>query len=190
MQDMFLRLADAPMARMFVLAGIIFLMFAVIGKVEGKIDPGNIGRIGAAILGVALMIIGVTMQYAEMHDLRQEQIALLQRSASAIMPNASVSTTQIAPSENKLTILVVNATYGRSCNGKSGNASTALSKACDGKSTCDYEVEAVDIENATANCARDFAAEWKCGNGSVVYSAVLPGEAVSKHEKLHLACMG
>jgi hypothetical protein len=51
MQDVILKLVDVPMVRMFVLAGIIFLMIAVLGKIEGKIEPGSIGRIGSAILG-------------------------------------------------------------------------------------------------------------------------------------------
>ncbi|HAF43706.1 MAG TPA: hypothetical protein DCK83_01845, partial [Gallionellaceae bacterium] len=65
MKDVMLRLVDVPMVRMFVLAGILFLMIAVLGKIEGKIEPGRIGRIGAAILGAVLIVIGLVMQYGE-----------------------------------------------------------------------------------------------------------------------------
>ena len=64
MQDVLVKLADVPFARMFVLAGIIFLLVAVLGKVEGKIDPGQMGRIGASVLGVVLLIVGVLLQFS------------------------------------------------------------------------------------------------------------------------------
>src|SRR5512135_3866274 len=69
MQDVMLRLVDVPMVRMFVLSGILFLMIAVLGKIEGKIEPGRIGRLGAAILGAVLIVIGLVMQYSENHDI-------------------------------------------------------------------------------------------------------------------------
>jgi hypothetical protein len=47
MQNVILRLVDVPMVRMFILAGILFLFIAVVGKIEGKIEPGSID-IGAA----------------------------------------------------------------------------------------------------------------------------------------------
>ena len=68
MKDVFLRLVDVPMVRMFVLSGIIFLMIAVLGKIEGKIEPGRIGRIGAALLGAVLIVIGLALQFGETHD--------------------------------------------------------------------------------------------------------------------------
>ncbi len=197
MQDVIMRLVDVPIARMFVLAGIIFLMVAVLGKVEGKIDPGQVGRIGASVLGVVLMIIGVLMQYAEMHEVRQERISMLQQSVtSAITGGTTTSASEVAASADKAStkpdsaIKVVSGTFARACNGKPGNATALLSKACDGKASCDYAVEPVALEEAPASCAKDFAAEWKCGTGSTVYSATLPADALAKSEKLHLACAG
>lgn len=196
MQEVIMRLADVPIARMFVLAGIIFLVIAVLGKVEGKIDPGQVGRIGASILGVVLMIIGVVMQYAEMHEVRQEQLAILQKSVASVSATVSgaitpkASEVHAAGADNRPAVKVVSGSYARACNGKAGNATASLAKACDGKPECDYAVEAVALENSPVNCARDFAAEWKCGSGSTVYSATLPAEALNKNEKLHLACAG
>ncbi len=183
MQEVILRLADVPIARMFVLAGIVFLVIAVLGKVEGKIEPGQVGRIGASILGIVLMVIGVIMQYAEMHEVRQLQKTV----SAAIAPEAAPS---VAKAPEGQPIKVVSGTYGRACNGKAGNATQSLAKACDGKPTCDYAAEAVPLENAPANCVKDFAAEWKCGSGSTVYSAALPADAMAKRETLHLACAG
>ena len=206
MQEVITRLVDVPFARMFVLAGIVFLIVAVLGKVEGKIDPGNVGRIGASVLGIALLIIGIVMQYVEIREVALERIAQQSRfqppnttaaPVGSVTPKqSSVPDTSSKPagtsdasSPDKPAIKVASATYGRSCNAKAGNATQQIAKACDGKSVCDYAVEPVDLEDTLANCARDFAAEWKCGSNSAVYSAILPAGA-GKNEKLHLACAG
>src|SRR5512135_2775666 len=94
MQDVILRLVDVPMVRMFVLAGLIFLMIAVLGKIEGKIEPGRIGRIGSAVLGVVLIIIGLAMQYGENHDM----YAKLQPNMLSAYPSQSVAATVVAAS--------------------------------------------------------------------------------------------
>jgi hypothetical protein len=185
MNDIVMRLVDAPIARMFVLSGIIFLLIAVLGKIEGKIEPGKFGRIGAAIFGLFMMFFGVFMQNLQTHELGPEQIALLQQTLmlnNAVVP---VKISDIAAPAH--TIKVVAATYGRNCNGKIGNATVLLAKACDEKNSCDYAPEAATLENPTNNCNSDLAAEWKCGNGSSIYTATLPADA-SKGEKLRIAC--
>lgn len=206
MQEVITRLVDVPFARMFVLAGIVFLMVAVLGKVEGKIDPSNVGRVGAAILGVVLLIIGVVMQYIEIREVALERAAQQSRTQSQNPTGAPASNMAAKPSgapdapakqagapdvasADKPTIKVVSGTYGRNCNAKAGNATEQLAKACDGKPVCDYAVEPVELEDASATCAKDFAAEWKCGSSSAVYSAILPAGA-GKNDKLHLACAG
>lgn len=201
MQEVIKNLVDVPFARMFVLAGIIFLLVAVLGKVEGKIDPGNMGRMGASVLGIVLMIVGIVLQSMEIRDLNQERMAQMAhlQSQNAIAQTAitaladTVASKQsgvaAASSVDSVLLKIVSGTYGRSCNAKAGNATQQLAKACDGKSSCDYAVEPVELADAPANCARDFAAEWKCGSGSTVYSATLPATA-GKNEKLHLACAG
>lgn len=205
MQEVITRLVDVPFARMFVLAGIIFLLVAVLGKVEGKIDPGNVGRIGASVLGVVLLIIGVVMQYIEIRELSLERAAQQSRmqpqnaaapaavTAKPATPDASSKQagTPEATAADRPAIKVVSGTYGRNCNGKAGNATQQIAKSCDGKSVCDYAIEPVELENAPANCAKDFAAEWKCGSGNTVYTAILPvgpDKNPDKNEKLHLAC--
>lgn len=201
MQEVIAKLVDVPFARMFVLAGIVFLLLAVLGKVEGKIDPGQTGRIGALALGLLMMAVGVVLQYTSMHDIDAAGIAQQARQgghslASELAGSVSsevrtVVKAGVSPPAHPAaaTLKVVSGTYGRSCNAKPGNDTVPLARACNGKASCDYAVTPVAIEGAPAGCAADFAAEWKCGSGAVVYSATLPPAAVPK-ETLHLACAG
>ncbi len=186
MQDVILRLVDVPMVRMFVLSGIIFLMIAVLGKIEGKIEPGRIGRIGAAVLGALLVMIGLAMQYSENHDIYAKLppnviTALPPQNVVAVSPASAA-----APAET-VVIKVVSGTYGRNCNAKPGNATAPLAKACDGQNACDFIIDTATLEDLSPNCSKDFAAEWKCGNGNTVYSAALSSLS-GKNDKLHLGC--
>ena len=188
MQDVILRLVDVPMVRMFVLSGIIFLMIAVLGKIEGKIEPGRIGRIGAAILGIVMILIGLAMQNNESHDLYTRlppnAVAALQpQNAAPATPASSNTPTNLA----KSTIKVVSGTYGRNCNGKAGNATALLSRSCDGQINCDFIIDTTTLEDPAPNCGKDFAAEWKCGEGNAVYSAALPS-LTGNNDRLRLAC--
>jgi hypothetical protein len=188
MQDVILRLVDVPMVRMFILAGILFLFIAVVGKIEGKIEPGSVGRIGAAILGAVLIIIGITMQYSENHDI----YAKLPPNVVATLPPqnvVAVSPASAAVNAEAAAIRVVSGTYGRNCNAKAGNATALLAKACDGRSSCDFTIDTTVLEDPSPNCSKDFAAEWKCGNGNAVYSAALSSIS-GKSDKLRLNCAG
>jgi hypothetical protein len=186
MQDVILRLVDVPMVRMFVLSGIIFLMIAVLGKIEGKIEPGRIGRIGAAILGAVLILIGLIMQFGETHDMYAK---LAPNLAAALPPQNVVAAVSAPPGVELTAIKVVSGTYGRNCNAKAGNATALLSKACDGKNSCDFTIDTAALEDPAPNCSKDFAAEWKCGNGNAVYSAAL-SSLTGKDDRLHLSCAG
>lgn len=187
MQEVITRLVDVPFARMFVLSGIIFLLVAVLGKVEGKIDPGNVGRLGALLLGIALMIAGIAMQYLEINQAAQERTTQLSHPQAA--PAAIPAVKLADAAADKPSIKITSGTYGRSCNATAGNATAPLAKTCDDHTACDVAVEALAMADPAPNCSKDFAAEWKCGSGSTVYSATLPATA-GKNEKLHLACAG
>ncbi len=186
MQDVILRLVDVPMVRMFVLSGIIFLMIAVLGKIEGKIEPGRIGRIGAAILGAALILIGLAMQFSETHDMYAK---LPPNVVAALPPGVGAAPASAVANAEITAIKVVSGTYGRNCNAKAGNATAPLSKACDGRSSCDFTIDTTALEDPAPNCSKDFAAEWKCGNGNAVYSAAL-SSLTGKNDKLRLNCAG
>jgi hypothetical protein len=51
----------APLATVFVVAGMIFLLIAVVGNISGKIEPGAKGRVISRILGLAFIITGLAM---------------------------------------------------------------------------------------------------------------------------------
>jgi hypothetical protein len=173
------------MVRMFILAGIFFLFLSVVGKIEGKIEPGSIGRIGAAILGTILMAIGIAMQYSDNHDI----YAKLPPNVVASLPPQNVVSVApaSAPALEALMIKVVSGTYGRNCNGKAGNATAQVAKACDVHSNCDFTIDTTILEDPAPNCSKDFFAEWKCGNNNAVYSASLSSLA-GKNDKLRLNC--
>jgi len=48
-------LSETPVAKLAALLGIVFLLIAVLGDVAGKVQPGRLGRIGAAIIGILLL---------------------------------------------------------------------------------------------------------------------------------------
>jgi hypothetical protein len=182
MQDVMVKLVDLPLARMFVLAGIVFLLVAVMGRIEGKIEPGNAGRVGASIIGVLLMAVGLAMYFLDGDSVRD---ALRDGAARSLAPQASA----IAAAHTAPAIKVVAGSFGRSCGAPAGNATAALSRACDGRSACSFVLDAAPAEGATPGCDKDYAAEWKCGSGAGVYSATIPPGA-GRGASLTLACPG
>src|SRR5215470_5181344 len=57
--DSLSHLLDAPVANIFIIAGIAFLGIGAVGKITGKIEPDKGGRIVCALLGVVLLLGGV-----------------------------------------------------------------------------------------------------------------------------------
>lgn len=208
MQDIMMRLVDVPLARMFVLASIIFLLLAVLGKIEGKIEPGKIGRIGATIVGVILLSAGLAMHFNEADAFRDKlRESMIPSQAAARAANASpgggmVRLAMASPSdagpmdkagasektENiKSTIKAVIGTYGNNCGAKPGNATAQVARACDGQTLCEYKIDPAALEDPAPDCAKNFTVEWKCGTGATVYAVSMPADAV-RGEPLRLAC--
>ncbi|HXZ53368.1 MAG TPA: hypothetical protein VEH51_15335 [Burkholderiales bacterium] len=198
MQDVMVKLVDLPLARMFVLAGIIFLLVAVMGRIEGKIEPGHAGRVGASIIGLLLMAVGLTMYFLDgdaMRDaLREGAARTLAPEASAIAATKAARATRAAdptpaaPAARPApAIKVVAGTFGKSCGAPAGNATAALARACDGRIACSFALDAAPAEGTTPGCERDYAAEWKCGSGAGVFSATIPAGA-GHGASLTLAC--
>lgn len=52
-------LVDAPIPNLIVLAGIVFVFIAAVGKISGKIEPDTRGRIACGVLGVILIPSGI-----------------------------------------------------------------------------------------------------------------------------------
>ena len=208
MQDILLRLVDVPLARMFVLASILFLLLAVLGKIEGKIEPGKIGRIGATLVGVILLGAGLAMHFNDSDALRdklRESVGVppaaptragnvpdgtMVRLAMAGQGGAA-STDKVGAGEKteniKSTIKVVTGSYGNNCGAKSGNATAQVARACDGQSLCEYKIDPATLEDSAPGCAKNFTAEWKCGTAATVYSVSVPPGGVPG-ENLRLAC--
>ena len=181
MREVLIRLVDVPLARILVLAGFIFILVGILGKIEGKIEPGPAGRISAAIIGALLLVVGVFMQYeelryAELHELNAKaQLEQTGKQSAAAVPVTLVK--------------VVSATWGRNCNAKAGNATAKLADICDGASSCDFLVDPTGLEDPAPNCSKDFSAEWRCGDGSAVLSATLPVLS-GNNDRLKLSCAG
>ena len=51
----------APTGSLLVIAGIVFLLIAVVGNISGKIEPGPTGRIAGGVIGLSLLIGGLTV---------------------------------------------------------------------------------------------------------------------------------
>jgi hypothetical protein len=189
MREVLIRLVDVPIARILVLAGFVFILIGILGKIEGKIEPGPTGRLSAAILGVMLLAVGIFMQYtelkyAEMHEMNVK--AQMEQAALLLAQSAPASA---VPAVASFPIKVVSASYGRNCNAKAGNATETVADTCDGRSSCDFPVDPAELGDPAPNCSKDFAAEWKCGDGNAVYSAALSSLA-GKNDKLRLSCAG
>lgn len=209
MQDIMMRLVDVPLARMFVLASIIFLLLAVLGKIEGKIEPGKIGRIGATIVGAILLSAGLAMHFNEAGDLRDKLRESMNPSQPASVrasgdtsgstmvrlamatPGGAIAADKTGANEKmenaKSTIKVVTGTYGNNCGAKPGNATAPVSRACDGQTLCEYKIDPAALEDSAPDCAKNFTAEWKCGAGATVYAVSVPAGA-ARGEPLRLAC--
>ncbi|AMK77819.1 MULTISPECIES: LCCL domain-containing protein [Methylomonas] len=65
MDEIVKALFSAPLATVFVIAGLIFLLVAVVGNISGKIEPGPKGRLFSGILGLAFVIVGLAMHFAQ-----------------------------------------------------------------------------------------------------------------------------
>lgn len=51
----------APVATLFIVAGILFLLIAVVGNISGRLEPGVKGRIASGVLGLTFVLIGLAM---------------------------------------------------------------------------------------------------------------------------------
>lgn len=62
MGDLVKSAVTAPVPKLFILGGLIFLGIAVVGRIRDKIDPGKWGRVASAVLGLILVVAGLRMQ--------------------------------------------------------------------------------------------------------------------------------
>lgn len=209
MQDLLTRMMDVPLAHMFVLASLLFLLVAVLGRIEGKIEPGNAGRIGATLLGVILMFAGLAMHFNETDALRDKMREGMGTSSSAparssdngrgdgmlrvAVASQAGGTSVSKPAPNagsegmKPVVKVLSGTYGGNCGAKPGNATTEVARVCDGQAQCEFKIDASALEDTSPNCAKNISVEWVCGAGGAVYTVSLLAGARPK-DPLRLAC--
>jgi hypothetical protein len=197
MHDVVTRLVDVPLTRMFVLAGVIFLLVAVLGRIEGKIEPGKLGRIGAAAVGSILLLVGLAMHALEGEALRewlrensaQYSSGAGQTSARGHVVRQAAAAEKLAARnpDEKYAIRVLAGTYGRNCGAKPGNATAHLARACDGRASCDYRIDGAALEDPAPSCDKDYVAEWRCGAGPTVYAASVSGDT-GRGGAVMLAC--
>jgi hypothetical protein len=86
-------------------------------------------------------------------------------------------------------IHIVDATYGLACQGfvppsgkpnlvKAGNATAALTSACDkAKTTCLFVVDVGRLGDPADGCGKDFVANWRCGSDQKINQFYLTAEA-------------
>jgi hypothetical protein len=75
MLEMIKDIFQAPPATLLMVFGLGFLVLAVIGKISGKIDPGNTARIISGVLGACLLIAGLVMQITSRPDKSLDNIS-------------------------------------------------------------------------------------------------------------------
>jgi hypothetical protein len=55
----------APLATLLIIAGILFLLIAVIGNISGKIEPGEKARIISGVVGLVFISLGLAMHFLQ-----------------------------------------------------------------------------------------------------------------------------
>ncbi|HXN20155.1 MAG TPA: hypothetical protein VN875_17590 [Candidatus Binatus sp.] len=54
---------DANVDKILLLAGVVFLLVAVVGKISGKIEPDSAGRKGATAIGILFVVFGLGIHF-------------------------------------------------------------------------------------------------------------------------------
>ncbi len=78
-------------------------------------------------------------------------------------------------------IRVTSATYGKNCGVNEGNVTHYVSSACNGQSSCRYQIDHNRIGDPARGCTKDFIVRWRCGNTewNNFVSAEASGKSVS-----------
>ena len=92
-----------------------------------------------------------------------------------------------APPSQQSTIIVANASYGRNCAPlATGNATNSVKVACDGKTTCEYNIQTATLgPDPCVGTHKDFDYNWSCSGYPDIKSGRIPGEASGSSASLH-----
>jgi hypothetical protein len=83
-------------------------------------------------------------------------------------------------------INVLTAWYGQTCGAAHGNVTSHVKSRCDGKTQCDYLIDAGALGDPANGCAKNFVAMFTCsGKATVMLSQV---EAEANGRVLQLSC--
>jgi len=94
---------DAPVANLLIIAGLVFLVIAVIGKISGRIDPGKTGRITAGGIGAIILVIGLVLHFSSTKILTPQKTNKTTASDETNSKLPSEETKLIEPEELKPT---------------------------------------------------------------------------------------
>jgi len=83
------------------------------------------------------------------------------------------------PAEGERIIKIEEATYGANCgkNVKTGNATVAVAKSCDGRLSCNYLVSVEELGDPAQGCGKDFSVRFTCSQQQPVRTSYVKGEA-------------
>jgi hypothetical protein len=84
-------------------------------------------------------------------------------------------------------IHVVAGSYGQNCRAAYGNTTPHLQQSCEGRTRCVYRIDYKVIGDPAYGCAKDYVAEWRCGDEPGVRRAVAAPEA-GFGKTVELAC--
>ena len=91
------------------------------------------------------------------------------------------------PPRRRAQIHIVAGTYGQNCRAAYGNKTPHLQQSCEGHTRCVYRVDYKVIGDPAYGCAKDYIAEWRCGDEPGVRRAVAAPEA-GYGKTVELAC--
>ena len=189
MQELIARMVDVPLARMFILAAILFLLAGRVGADRGKksnpeTPAGSAPPFSASFscswdwrcILTKPMHCGTRCAKAWAKPspclrifrpiIRQWRGESCHGDTGQRDGDGQAGTGE--KTDNiKSSIKVVSGTYGKSCGAKAGNATDRVARACDGQISCEYRIDPATLENAAPDCAR---ISLRSGNAALMKS--------------------
>jgi hypothetical protein len=95
MDELVKSIFTAPIATLFIVSGMLFLLIAIVGNISGKIEPGQKARMLSGALGFSFLCLGLAMHWLQKTSDISESPAI-----STQQPKSEQSRT---PSETSLT---------------------------------------------------------------------------------------
>jgi hypothetical protein len=83
---------------------------------------------------------------------------------------------------------LVSATYGLNCGAPRGNVTEHIANFCNSTATCEYPIDFKVIGDPKRGCAKEYHAEYRCGNFGGIKSATVRPEASG--QTIRLECYG